>query len=40
MKALACRNGRFDCDAIIRGYTEDEIMADAAEHAISIYKYV
>jgi predicted small metal-binding protein len=34
MKALACRNAGFNCDAVIRGDTEDEIMANTAEHAI------
>ena len=34
MKALACRNAGVDCDTIIRGDTEDKIMADAAEHAM------
>jgi predicted small metal-binding protein len=34
MKALACRNAGFDCDAVIRGNSEEEIMATTAEHAI------
>ena len=34
MKALTCRNAGFDCDAVIRGNSEEEIMADTAEHAI------
>jgi predicted small metal-binding protein len=34
MKALACRNAGFDCDAVIRGNSEEEIMANTAKHAI------
>jgi predicted small metal-binding protein len=34
MKALACRNAGFNCDVVIRGDTEDEIMANTADHAI------
>ena len=34
MKALACRNAGFNCDVVIRGDTEEEIMANTAEHAI------
>ena len=32
MKALACRNAGFNCDVVIRGDTEEEIMANTAEH--------
>jgi predicted small metal-binding protein len=34
MKALACRNAGFNCDVVIRGDTEEEIMVNTAEHAI------
>jgi predicted small metal-binding protein len=34
VKALACRNAGFKCDAVIRGDTEEEIMAGTVEHAI------
>ena len=34
VKALACRNAGFNCDAVIRGDTEEEIMASTVEHAI------
>lgn len=37
MKALACRNAGFDCDAVIKGNSEEEIMATTAEHAIKVH---
>jgi predicted small metal-binding protein len=33
MKSLTCREAGFDCDAVIKGDTEDEIMQKAGEHA-------
>ena len=33
MKSLTCRDAGFDCSAVIKGDTEDEIMQKAAEHA-------
>lgn len=32
-KVLRCRDVGFDCDAVVRADTEDEILAQAAEHA-------
>jgi predicted small metal-binding protein len=37
VKALACRNAGFNCDAVIRGNTEEEIMASTMEHAINAH---
>ena len=37
VKALACRNAGFNCDAVIRGNTEEEIMASTMEHAIKAH---
>jgi predicted small metal-binding protein len=33
MKSLTCRDAGFDCGAVIKGETEDEIMQKAGEHA-------
>ena len=33
MKSLTCRDAGFDCAAVIKGDTEDEIMQKAGEHA-------
>jgi predicted small metal-binding protein len=33
MKTLTCRDAGFDCGAVIKGETEDEIMQKAGEHA-------
>lgn len=33
MKSLTCREAGFDCSAVIKGDTEDEIMQKAGEHA-------
>ena len=32
MKELKCRDTGFDCDAVVRGETEDEVMAQAGPH--------
>jgi predicted small metal-binding protein len=37
MKALTCRDAGFDCSAVIKGDTEDEIMQKAGEHARSVH---
>ncbi|HYT03241.1 MAG TPA: DUF1059 domain-containing protein [Candidatus Acidoferrum sp.] len=34
MKTLTCSDAGFDCNAVIKGDTEDEIMSKAGEHAI------
>ncbi len=33
MKELHCRDVGFDCEGVIRGESEDEVMRQAAEHA-------
>lgn len=33
MKTLRCRDAGFDCDAVMRAETEEEIFQQAAEHA-------
>ena len=38
-KTLNCRDVGVDCDASFTGETEDEIMAQAAEHARTEHGY-
>lgn len=33
MKTLKCRDVGFDCNAVVRAETEEEVMRQAAEHA-------
>ena len=33
MKELKCRDAGFDCDAVVRGGSVDEVMAQAGPHA-------
>ena len=33
MKELKCRDVGFDCDGVLRGETEDDVMAQAGPHA-------
>jgi predicted small metal-binding protein len=37
MKRLACRDVGLDCDYIIKGETEEEIMENAVQHAWEIH---
>jgi predicted small metal-binding protein len=37
MKELKCRDVGFDCDATIQADSEDEVMAQAAEHGRSVH---
>ena len=32
-KSFACRHGGVQCNAVIRGESEDEVLAQAVEHA-------
>ena len=36
-RSLACRNVGMDCNEIIRGETEDEVVIKAAEHARQVH---
>ena len=36
-KQLNCADVGFDCSAQIRGDTEEEVVAQAAEHAMSVH---
>lgn len=37
MKELRCADVGFDCDARFQADTEDEVMAQAAEHARTVH---
>lgn len=37
MKVLHCRDAGFDCNQVIRGESENEIMQQAAEHAQNVH---
>ncbi|MHB1447455.1 MAG: DUF1059 domain-containing protein [Acidimicrobiales bacterium] len=40
MKVLHCRDAGFDCDAIVHGATEDEILAQVRPHAAEVHDTV
>jgi predicted small metal-binding protein len=37
MKALACRSVGLDCDYIIKGMTEEEVLKNAKQHYSEIH---
>ncbi len=37
MLTLVCRETGLDCDYVIKGETEEEILRDGAEHAIQVH---
>ena len=37
MKQLRCADAGFDCDAVIEGENEQEVMSKAAEHAREVH---
>lgn len=37
MKTLNCRDAGFDCNAQIQAETEDEVLAQAADHASNVH---
>lgn len=37
MKILRCRDVGFDCTAVMRGETEEEILRKGAEHAKTVH---
>ena len=37
MKTLHCRDAGFDCEGIIRGNSEDEVLNQAAQHALEAH---
>ena len=34
MKTINCREAGFDCDYIVKGETEEEVMKNGTEHAM------
>ena len=34
MKTINCREAGFNCDYIVKGETEEEVMKNGAEHAM------
>ncbi len=37
MKALYCKDAGFDCPAVMRAETEEEVLRQAAEHASEVH---
>ncbi|MDQ3083189.1 MAG: DUF1059 domain-containing protein [Thermoproteota archaeon] len=35
MRTISCREAGFDCDFIVKGETEDEVLKNGIEHAKS-----
>jgi predicted small metal-binding protein len=34
VKTISCREAGFDCDHVVKGETEEEVMKSGAEHTI------
>ena len=37
MKKLYCRDAGFDCQGVITANTEDEVLNQAAQHALEVH---
>jgi predicted small metal-binding protein len=37
MKTLHCRDAGFDCEGVIKASTDEEVLAQAAEHAQTVH---
>ncbi|UFH53928.1 DUF1059 domain-containing protein [Spirosoma sp. KNUC1025] len=37
MKTLHCRDAGFDCEAVVQATTEEEVLAQAAQHAQAVH---
>ena len=37
MKTLHCRDAGFDCEGVIKGNTEEEVLKQAAQHAKDVH---
>lgn len=37
LKVLHCRDVGFDCEAVVKAETEEEVLRQAAEHAQSVH---
>lgn len=38
MKILHCRDAGFDCDAVVRGQTDEDIFAQVRPHAATAHQ--
>lgn len=36
-KVIHCRDVGFDCDGVVRGETEEEVVGKAVEHAAAVH---
>ena len=37
MKTLHCRDAGFDCEGVIHANTEEEVLSQAAKHALEVH---
>jgi predicted small metal-binding protein len=37
MKTINCREAGFDCDYVVKGETEAEVMQNGTEHAMNVH---
>lgn len=37
MRTLHCRDAGYDCDGVIRGNSDEEVMGQAAQHARDVH---
>ena len=37
MKTITCREAGFECDYVVKGETEDEVMQRGAEHSMKVH---
>jgi predicted small metal-binding protein len=37
MKTVICREAGFDCDHVVKGETEEEVIKNGAEHAMKVH---
>ena len=37
MKTLHCSDAGFDCEGVIKATTEEEVLTQAAEHALNVH---
>jgi predicted small metal-binding protein len=40
MKTLHCSDAGFDCEAVIHASSEEEVLTQAAEHALTVHKTI
>ena len=37
VKSISCREAGFDCDYVVKGETEEEVMKNGAEHVQKVH---